>query len=237
MSKELKPLEADDDLEDDELEEDEFEDDEEEGSPSLARRGFIGTLVAGLIAGTAAALNDRRRPTGHVALRPPGALPESEFKDSCVRCFRCANACPNQCIEFHGPSAGLGEMFTPYIHARGRGCILCGECAEACPTGALRPFEVSQEGWLLSVDMGKARVNEDLCFSYHGRTCGACYRACPLAGQAMTIGLYETPIVHIEHCVGCGLCEQACLHLPQAIRVLPTERQHPDRARDEGTNA
>jgi NAD-dependent dihydropyrimidine dehydrogenase PreA subunit len=90
-----------------------------------------------------------------------------------------------------------------------------------CPTGALRPFEPTREGWLASVDMGVARVNKEMCFSFNGRACGACYRACPLQGQAMTFGLYETPIVDPAQCVGCGLCEQACLHLPQAIRVIP----------------
>lgn len=203
------------------------EDDDEAGF-SRARRLFFGSLVAGAMGSVAYAARDHERPLGRVALRPPGALPEDAFSDACTRCFRCGNACPNDCIEFHPVEAGLEKMFTPYIHARSRGCVLCGECTTACPTGALRPFEISEQGWLARVDMGKARVNEDLCFSYHGRTCGACYQACPLAGRAMTIGLYETPIVHLEHCVGCGLCEQACLHLPQAIRVLPTRRRHPD---------
>ena len=37
----------------------------------------------------------------------------------------------------------------------------------------------------------------------------------------MTLGLYETPHIHAEHCVGCGLCEQACVQMPQAIRIVP----------------
>jgi NAD-dependent dihydropyrimidine dehydrogenase PreA subunit len=73
--------------------------------------------------------------------------------------------------------------------------------------------------------MGTARVNQSMCFSFNGRTCGACYRACPLAGSARKIGIFETPLVQPENCVGCGLCEQACLHLPQAIRVIPVAEE------------
>ncbi len=210
----------------DELPEDELDSERGDGF-SRARRHFFGALVAGGMGAAAVALGSEDRSRGRVRLRPPGALPEDAFSDACTRCMRCGNVCPNQCIEFYGIEAGLGKMFTPYIHARSRGCILCGECTDVCPTDALQPFEITQEGWVASVDMGKARVNEDLCFSYHGRTCGACYQACPLAGRAMTIGIFETPIVHTESCVGCGLCEQACLHLPQAIRVVPTRRRLP----------
>ena len=72
--------------------------------------------------------------------------------------------------------------------------------------------------------MGTAVVMKDVCYSYAGRTCGVCYRACPLPGKAMKLGLYETPIVNPELCVGCGLCEQACVHMPQAIRVVPAKQ-------------
>lgn len=188
----------------------------------IKRRTFAGALIAGLMAWFGW-LFGRQKPRVQSALtlRPPGALAEEEFLDACARCFKCGSACPNKCIKFHGVTAGLSKMFTPYIQPRSRACTLCGECAKVCPTGALKPFEVSREGWVAGVKMGTARVNKAMCYSFHGRTCGACYRACPLAGTAMKIGLYETPLVQPDACVGCGLCEQACLHLPQAIRVIP----------------
>jgi len=183
------------------------------------------------VAGAAAVFAKPQRVEASLLLRPPGALPEKDFLAACARCFRCANVCPNDCIEMRGLGAGLRQAFTPVIRARARGCTLCGECAKVCPTGALVPFAATREGWKAGVQMGLARVNKAMCYSYHGRTCGACYRACPLAGEAMTIGVFETPHVHRDKCVGCGLCEQACLHLPQAIRVIPVERKRRGRRR------
>ena len=167
---------------------------------AVSRRNIIGAIVAsimGLFAGFFGKRRGRAR-AGGLVLRPPGALPEPKFTEACVRCFKCGNACPNGCIKFHGIGSGLANMFTPYIQARDRGCVLCGECTKVCPTGALTPFEATREGWIAGVDMGLARVNKSMCYSYHGRTCGACYRACPLAGQAMKIGVFETPIVQAE---------------------------------------
>ncbi len=189
----------------------------------IGRRSFIGFAISAAMGGLGLLFRRRRRASSQFRLRPPGALEGDAFLSACTRCFKCGNACPNACIQFAGLEGGLEEAFTPYIVARERACILCGECADVCPTGALQPFLATREGWVASVDMGLARVNEAMCYSFNGRTCGACYRACPLAGSAMKIGLFETPLVQPENCVGCGLCEQACLHLPQAIRVIPRE--------------
>jgi MauM/NapG family ferredoxin protein len=186
------------------------------------RRRFLGISLSALLASLGALFAKPSRVRAGLVLRPPGALPEPDFLDACVRCMRCSDACPNGCIRFHGLEEGLEKAFTPYIQARARGCIVCGECADACPTGALVPFETTPEGLLAGVKMGTARLNESLCYSYNGRTCGACYRACPLPGVAMKIGLFEKPLLQgADQCIGCGLCEQACLHLPQAIRVIP----------------
>ncbi len=186
-----------------------------------SRRAAIGASLAGLMA-AGGFFGRSKRKARRMVLRPPGALPQGEFESACTRCFKCAQACPNECIKVHDLGAGLEQAFTPFIAARARGCTLCGECAEVCPTGALKPFEASREGWVAAVDMGHARVDKSQCYSFAGRTCGACYRACPLAGEAMKIGVFETPWVQ-DACVGCGLCEQSCLHVPQAIRVVPRE--------------
>ncbi|MDD9967080.1 MAG: 4Fe-4S dicluster domain-containing protein [Myxococcales bacterium] len=185
------------------------------------RRLLLGGLIAAAMGLLGLWLSRARRLLPGIWLRPPGALPEEAFLKQCVRCMKCGNACPNGCIEFHDLKAGLALAFTPFIKPRTRACILCGECGKACPTGALKAFENTRESWLQNVAMGVARVNKAMCYSYHGRTCGACYQACPLAGTAIKIGIFETPIMQPQACVGCGLCEQACLHLPQAIRVIP----------------
>ena len=193
------------------------------GRSWLSRRNFIGSATAGLLTITGFLLGEHEAPRAQLLLRPPGAKTGDDFLAACVRCLRCVDACPNGCLSIHGPEAGPQLALTPYIHARTRGCTLCGECANTCPTDALTPFAVSRDGWKAGVNMGTARVNKAMCYSYAGRTCGACYRACPLAGEAMKIGVFEKPLVQHDICVGCGLCEQACLHLPQAIRVIPAE--------------
>lgn len=188
-----------------------------------ARRHVLGAAIAALVGASGVWAKRRDRRARRMTLRPPGALASGDFEDACARCFECGSACPNDCIEYFGLRDGVERAFTPYIQARERGCTLCGECAKVCPTGALKPFEVTREGWKHGVDMGVARVDKSQCYSFAGRTCGACYRACPIAGEAMRIGVFETPLVDPTVCVGCGLCEQACLHIPQAIRVIPRE--------------
>ncbi len=149
-------------------------------------------------------------------LRPPGAHAEGQFLAQCIRCTRCQDACPVGCIRLAGPddAAPLG---TPFIDASSSACILCLDCTTSCPTEALQPLVEKKD-----VKMGIAVVDERTCVSHNGTgVCGACHTACPFRNFAIRQGLRNAPTVNPEFCVGCGLCEEACiLKGTKAIRVF-----------------
>lgn len=149
-------------------------------------------------------------------LRPPGALPEPDFLAQCIRCVRCRDACPNSAIKL----ASFDDPFptgTPFITASLNACHLCLACTETCPTEALQPILEKE-----NVEMGIAEVDERTCVSINGTgVCGACHTACPLKNSAITQGAHNAPTVHPEFCVGCGLCEEACIvEGTKAIRIF-----------------
>jgi len=153
-------------------------------------------------------------------LRPPGADNEAEFLARCIRCGQCGESCPNRTIKFFNMENGLVSLDTPYIIPREKACILCMKCGEVCPTGAIPKIKRTADDIIEKVSMGKARVDTNLCLSYQGKTCGVCYRACPLQDVAIKVGMLEQPWV-LDSCVGCGLCERSCIQIPQAIRIFP----------------
>ncbi len=201
----------------------------------MKRRDFIkNTLATAATVGCAAALGPLGMPgapsptNAAVPLRPPGALDEDDFLSRCIRCMRCIDACPNNTIVPLDDGFGEETQSTPAIKARRQACMLCqgveGEylkCGEACPTGALEPVRKNAQDIQEKVDMGTAEIDFELCYSYNNWSCGACFRACPFPGQAMTIGMWERPQVNPDFCIGCGLCERACIRYPQAVRVKP----------------
>lgn len=159
-------------------------------------------------------------------LRPPGALSEQDFLATCIRCMRCVDACPNHALVPVPSSQRDNGTGTPTMHPRKAACMLCAaddgdflKCTEVCPSGALQLVEKNKNDIMDKVKIGIAELDLELCYSYNNWSCGACYRACPLAGEAMTIGLWERPTVHPEACVGCGCCERSCIRYPHAIRV------------------
>ncbi|MCE5312612.1 MAG: 4Fe-4S dicluster domain-containing protein, partial [Nitrospiraceae bacterium] len=77
-------------------------------------------------------------------IRPPGALPEKEFRSKCISCGVCVNVCHT--MKYDTLSiAGLNDLRNfglPYVKdTRDFPCALCMECPKSCPTGALKPVE------------------------------------------------------------------------------------------------
>jgi ferredoxin-type protein NapG len=108
-------------------------------------------------------------------------------------------------------------------------------CVPVCPTGALDESSVTTNGELdINIaDMGLAVIDDESCIAFWGIQCDACYRACPLLGEAITVEYarndrtgkhaFLRPVVHADVCTGCGLCEKACVTEKAAIFVLPRE--------------
>ena len=92
-------------------------------------------------------------------------------------------------------------------------------CTKACPSGALQLIKKTPKEIQEKVTMGEARLDTNLCYSYNMSSCGVCVRSCPFEGKALKSGYLEQPILNTEYCVGCGLCERACIRYPQAITV------------------
>jgi len=184
-------------------------------------------------------------------LRPPGAIKEDDFLTACIKCGLCAEACQNRETNLNKetglPKEGTLKMAkggdhkligTPYFIPTEVPCYMCEDipCVPVCPSGALDQLSVSNDKGELDINkasMGLAVVHKESCIAYWGIQCDACYRACPLLGEAITIEMqrnertgkhtFMLPIVHDDVCTGCGLCEIACVTEKPAIFVLPNE--------------
>jgi len=200
------------------------------GMAGAAGGGCLMAMGVGLYSHQASALPA-------LALRPPGALPESEFLAACTRCGLCVRDCPPGILKLAAPG-DLVPTGTPYFTARTGPCEMCPDipCIKNCPTGALDTG---------LTDINKARmglavlVDQETCVAFLGLRCEICYNVCPVyaredsAGKTKAITLEKRhnprsdrhamllPIVHSDLCTGCGLCEKACILEESAIRVLP----------------
>lgn len=146
--------------------------------------------------------------------RPPGAVPELEFRMRCTKCGDCVSACPVSAIRIDQSSDGGGGY--PYIDVNSQPCVLCDgqPCMPACPTGALQTTVLAQ------IDMGTANFFDQTCRRTSGEDCTLCVDHCPVGSVALEL-IDGTVTVHENGCTGCGVCQYHCPTDPKSVIVIP----------------
>ncbi|MBI2314013.1 MAG: ferredoxin-type protein NapG [Betaproteobacteria bacterium] len=201
---------------------------------SAARRQFLAdtakTVCSVALLGAALGFHAKKaRAVPATAIRPPGARAEKDFLGACIRCGMCVRDCPYDTLKLALPEEDVAAG-TPYFEARKVPCEMCEDipCVKACPTGALNKelTDINQARMGLAV-----LADQETCLNFQGLRCDVCYRICPLIGEAITLEPQHNartgkhtlfiPVVHSEHCTGCGKCEKACVLEQAAIKVLP----------------
>jgi len=160
-------------------------------------------------------------------LRPPGALPEAEFLQRCVRCGNCMKVCPTHVLQPAVLESGWEGVWTPRLAPSLGYCeYQCNLCGRVCPTGALRPLTVAEK---TRTRLGLAEVHRDRCIPWTtDEQCLVCEEHCPVPAKAIKIleqrnergKLMRRPVVDAGLCVGCAICENKCPVTPgRAITV------------------
>ncbi len=226
----------------------------EEPSPDWTRRGVIASLVGGVAGVPFLRLGGVVGPDWPAALvRPPGALPEPEFLDRCIRCGQCMRVCPTEVLQPAGIEAGLEALWTPVLNNRigTSGCQpSCLWCGQVCPTGAIRRFSLDEKlgrGDFQGrgpIRMGTAFVDRGRCLPWAmDRPCIVCQENCPTSPKAIylreetvttrdgdQVVRLQRPFVDPRYCTGCGICEHVCP--VSGLRAIRVTAENESRSRD-----
>ena len=156
---------------------------------------------------------------GEQAIRPPWSVEQSQFTQSCTRCYKCAEVCPSHLIV--KGSGGFPEM--SFLR---HGCDYCEACVKACPEDALKLTSSTNEPpWKQT-----ALVSE-LCFSHRGIVCRACGEVCESRAIEFKLAVGGVSQINLNAaaCDGCGECVHVCPAHAITIQKTNTENNYGDR--------
>jgi MauM/NapG family ferredoxin protein len=170
-------------------------------------------------------------------IRPPGVTDEERFLGRCLRCSECLKVCPTSGLQPSLGEAGLTGLWTPVLKPRLGYCMYdCHACGQACPSGAIPNLALPVKEKQV---IGTAVIDHNRCLPW-GRDvpCSVCQEVCPLPHKAISLtdgkmvengqggtNWMARPVVHVQRCIGCGICEYQCpLEGVAAIRIeRPTD--------------
>jgi len=191
--------------------------------PDMSRRGFLYSVAGGVGMGFAVrespftALQSKQQ-----LIRPPGALPESDFLATCIRCGECMKSCLTNTLQPTLWESGLAGLWTPKLDLRFAACEQeCNVCGKVCPTQAIRSLNLEEK---THAKVGTAILKKEMCLVWaQDKLCLICDEICPYDAIVFrTIDGYRRPFVIASRCNGCGYCEQRCpVEGDSAIVVTP----------------
>ena len=195
----------------------------EYSSFNLSRRGFVYSLAGGLAFG----LTSSRTPftplqSKYQLIRPPGALPETEFLRTCIRCGECMKSCLTNTLQPCLWESGLSGLWTPRLDLRMAACEQnCNVCGKVCPTQAIRSLSLEEK---THAKIGTAVLRKEMCLVWaQNKICLICDEICPYNAIVFRpVEGYRRPVVVASKCNGCGFCENRCpVKGESAIVVMP----------------
>ena len=189
----------------------------------FSRRGFIYSLAGGLGVGFLAARTPfTLRQSKLQLIRAPGAIPETEFLRTCIRCGECMKSCLTNTLQPCLWESGFSGLWTPKMDLRLAPCDQnCNVCGKVCPTQAIRSVSIEEKN---HAKVGTAVLHKEMCLVWaQNKICLICDEICPYNAIVFRpVEGYRRPVVIASKCNGCGFCEQRCPVLGEsAIVVVP----------------
>jgi polyferredoxin len=179
----------------------------------FSRRGFVYSLAGGLGIGFLATQTPfTLKQSKFQLIRPPGAIPETEFLRTCIRCGECMKSCLTNTLQPCLWESGFSGLWTPKLDLR----------LSACATQAIRSLSLEEK---THAKLGTAVLRKEMCLVWaQNKICLICDEICPYNAIVFRpVEGYRRPVVIASRCNGCGFCEQRCpVQGDSAIVVVPT---------------